>query len=63
MHVNLELKKRQDFISMLLSFITCRGLFRTPVPKDTVWLEIPVDRKDELVGEILIVPKKGYYYE
>ena len=53
---------------MLLSFITCRGLFRSPIAKDSIWLEIPLDRKenpghDDLAGEILIVPKKGYYYE
>ena len=66
--MNLELKKRQDFLTMLLSFIACRGLFRSPIAKDSVWLEIPLDRKadagyDDLVGELLIVPKKGYYYE
>ena len=44
-HMNLELKKRQDFISMLFSFIMCRGLYNSPIAKDSVWLEIPLDRK------------------
>lgn len=49
---------------MLFSFFTCKGLFRSPISKDSIWLEIPLERKDDgLAGELLIVPKKGYYYE
>lgn len=74
-HFNLELKKRQDFIQIVFSFLMCRSLFRSPVPRDSVWLEIPIDRgshssghtrdkgERELVSEVLIVPRYGYYFE
>ena len=46
----------------------CRNLFSSPIPRDSLWLEIPIDRckfkntlEFELAAEVLIVPKKGYY--
>lgn len=65
-HFILELKKRQDFITMMVSFFMCRKIFRSPISTDSVWIEIPVDRsaaQSELASEILIVPKKGYYLD
>ena len=55
---------------MVVSFFTCRSIFKTPIATDSLWLEIPIDRKEieghaseKLVSEILIVQKKGYYLE
>ena len=79
-HMKLELKKRQDFIMMLVSIFTCRKIFKSPIPRDSLWLELPLDRSNkkqttasrgnpdsnnsvDLVSEILIVPKNGYYLE
>ena len=47
----------------------CRGLFKSPVATDSLWLQIPIERKkkntdeNKLVSEVLIVPKFGYYFE
>jgi hypothetical protein len=69
-HFILELMKRQDFVSMVVSFFMCGKIFKTPVSTDSVWIEIPIDRsaiKDSssraLVSELLITPRKGYYFE
>jgi hypothetical protein len=69
-HFNLELKNRQDFVTMFVSLIMCRSLFRSPISKDSLWIELPIDRglsstggESDLVSEILIVQKKGYYLE
>jgi len=51
---------------MLVSFFMCRKIFRSPIATDSVWVEIPIDRsavKSDLVSEVLIVPKKGYYLD
>jgi hypothetical protein len=78
--MKLELKKRQDFVTMLLNIFTCRKIFKSPIPRDSLWLELPLDRaskkkgdksrgnpdsnnSQDLVTEILIVPKEGYYFE
>ena len=67
----LELKKRQDFISMFTNIFRCRNFFQSPIRTDSMWLEIPIERKvqsnkldsADLVAEILIIQKKGYYLE
>ena len=65
---------------MLISIFTCRKIFKSPIPRDSLWIELPLDRSSkkqvsasrgnpdsnnsaDLVSEILIVPKHGYYLE
>jgi len=55
---------------MIVSFFTCRSIFKSPISTDNLWLEIPVDRteveghaSEKLVSEVLIVQKRGYYLE
>lgn len=65
-HFTLELKKRQDFITMIVSFFMCRNLFRSPIATDSLWIELPIERPKgapDLISEVLIVPKKGYYLD
>jgi hypothetical protein len=69
-YFTLELKNRQNFFSMILSFLTCRSIFKTPIATDSLWIEIPIDRKEieghdseKLVSEVLIIQKRGYYLE
>ena len=65
---------------MIISIFTCRKIFKSPIPRDSLWLDLPLDRASkkkgshskgnpdsnnsiDLVTEILIVPKEGYYLE
>ena len=61
-YFTLELKNRQNFYSMLISFFTCRSIFKSPISTDNLWVEIPIDRKEveshaseKLISEVLIV--------
>lgn len=61
-YFTLELKNRQNFFSMVVSFFTCRSIFRSPISTDNLWLEIPIDRKEveshaseKLISEVLII--------
>lgn len=61
-YFTLELKNRQNFLSMVMSFFTCRSIFKSPISTDNLWLEIPIDRKEveghaseKLVSEVLII--------
>jgi hypothetical protein len=54
----LELKKRQDFFSLVKSILFCRSLWKSPIAEDALWVEIPLsDTKNpnKIVGEVLIV--------
>ena len=65
---------------MLFNIFSCKKIFKSPIARDSLWLELPLDRASkkqgdksrgnpdsnnsvDLVTEILIVPKEGYYLE
>jgi hypothetical protein len=37
---------------MVFNIVKCRSIFRSPVEKDCIWIDIPIERKKYRIDEL-----------